>query len=1461
MVRRAITVNELDLFAAAIAIADPTERASLLDRECAGNPELRARIDRLLAAHDRASSFLERPAAGVPDATSALGGEDRPVRHDDEVPLGFLEPATKPDSLGRLGHYEVLEVLGRGGFGIVLKAFDDSLHRVVAVKVLSPEMAATSPARKRFLREARASAPIRHENVVQVYAIEETPLPYIVMEFVPGRTLQTFLDGSGPLEVPDVVRIGVQIARGLAAAHELGLIHRDIKPANILLEGGVDRRVKITDFGLARAADDASITASGVVAGTPLYMAPEQARGDHLDHRADLFSLGSVLYTMCAGHPPFRANTTLAVLKRVCDENPRPIPEITPEVPRWLCDIIAKLHAKNPDERFQSAKEVADLLAKYAVEPPPVEPKAERKPVATVPRPSRSNLAIAMRVLFAAVGVLFLTAVAVIAVYFASQGQRPADPVRAEAPPEDQLQTGNRLPTRYKNTLGMEFALVPKGKGWLGGGGGKVGEKEVEFKDDFYLGISEVTQEEWEMAVGANPSYHSRKGGGRDLVKDVSDADLKRFPVEQVSWNDTQVFLEALNQRDKQAGWMYRLPTEDEWEYACRGGPATVRVDHAFDFYLENPTNQLLPAQANIRHDNWLGRTCKVGLYPPNRLGLHDMHGNVAEWCNDELTGEKGGVQRLYRGGAFWFPPHDSRAARRQTVGLLLAGRNSGLRVARVRVDSPAPVLTPVAPITAEQRNSLEWALSVGGRLACIVNGKPQSYVQGDRLPDLPFTVQVLNLGLTTAVTEASIENLKAFPRVGSIVFFGPPVGDAALAKAATYPGLASAPKLSLEGTLITDAGLAPLQRFERLEDLNLSKTRITAKGVAELRPLKLKLLVLRDCQQIKDDAADVLADMPTLSNLNLQGTTVTPAGIAELGRLPALRSLSVSGDAATDDLVAVVKLRGLTNLRIDSPSVTDAGLARLTALPELNDLVFTESKAVTDVGVEHIAKCKNLRSLNVKRCGITEAGVKKLAAARPDLKIEWDGGVIEPKATQSDVPAGDWVQLFNGKDLMGWSNAKDATGNWKVVDGAITCSGTNDNLYTKRDDFGDFHLRAEVKCNKQANGGIYFRTRKPLADGGDYEAQIAIDFKPGMGQLTGSLWHLVVVKETPVAPDTWFTYEIIAQGNRIRLLVNGKETADYTENRAGRRTKGHIALQHHHVGSEVHFRKIEVREWDGGVIEPKVVADPDRRAAELVLSVGGSVRLSTNPGKLVTAVNELPAGEWKVNMANVVGKSGATDAVVTAIADCQSLGAIYLSNTPVTDAGLTAFKDRKNLVVLELARTAVTDAGLAHFKDHRMIEQLTLSGTRVTDQGLATFGGCKKLIRLLLSETTIGDAGLAHFKDCKNLATLDLKGTRVTDAGLANVRGCNKLMFVHLNGLPIGDAGVANFKDCKDMQEFNLHDTGVSDVGLEHLAGLTSLRTARLKKTKVTEAGVKKLAAALPGCKIEWDGGVIEPK
>jgi WD40 repeat protein len=359
-----------EVFVAALKLA-PDQWDAYLAEACRGDDDLRRRVMDLLRAHAEAGSFLETPA--VQRAVEELQGEkatgatqpEPPAANEDGNALDFLAPPQQPGSVGRLGHYEVREVVGQGGMGLVLKAFDQTLQRVVAIKVMASQLSNSASARKRFVREAQAAAAVRNEHVIDIHAVEgASERPYLVMEYVSGVSLQERLERSGPLEIKEILRIGIQTAAGLAAAHAQGLVHRDVKPANILLENGVER-VKLTDFGLARAVDDASITQSGVVAGTPQYMAPEQARGEAVDHRADLFSLGSVLYALCTGHAPFRASGTLAVLKRVCEETPRPIEEINPEVPDWLVAIIARLHAKDPADRFQSAAEVAEVLSKH----------------------------------------------------------------------------------------------------------------------------------------------------------------------------------------------------------------------------------------------------------------------------------------------------------------------------------------------------------------------------------------------------------------------------------------------------------------------------------------------------------------------------------------------------------------------------------------------------------------------------------------------------------------------------------------------------------------------------------------------------------------------------------------------------------------------------------------------------------------------------------------------------------------------------------------------------------------------------------------------------------------------------------------------------------------------------------------------------------------------------------------
>ncbi len=312
---------------------------------------------------------------------------------DDLQPI--LGPSQGPGEIGRLGGYRVLKLLGTGGMGVVFQAEDTRLQRPVALKVMKPVLAASASARQRFLREARATAALSHERVVAIYQVgEDRGIPFLAMECLQGETLNERIKREGRLPAAEVLRIGREIAEGLSVGHERGLIHRDIKEGNIFLEvvrGGAVKddnapgtpypaprtRVKILDFGLVRAvADDALLTQSGAVLGTPAYMAPEQADGQAVDARSDLFSLGCILYHLATGRLPFRGTGTTSLLLAVATQQPAPPCQLHPEVPPALSTLIMQLLEKKPAGRPASAAAVVARIREIEVE---VERQAERK--------------------------------------------------------------------------------------------------------------------------------------------------------------------------------------------------------------------------------------------------------------------------------------------------------------------------------------------------------------------------------------------------------------------------------------------------------------------------------------------------------------------------------------------------------------------------------------------------------------------------------------------------------------------------------------------------------------------------------------------------------------------------------------------------------------------------------------------------------------------------------------------------------------------------------------------------------------------------------------------------------------------------------------------------------------------------------------------------------------------------
>ena len=323
---------------------------------------------------DEAQQFLSHEvdpiAARISSRVCPLNSAEQPLCTASDVLLehelkqlqSMLDAPCHPELLGRVGRYELEQLVGRGGMGLVFRAHDTELHRVVAIKTLALHLIPIGAARERFVRESRACAALAHPHIVPMYdVVHDGPVPALVMQYIAGPTLQAWIQERGAMVWQDALRIGAQLADALSAAHAHGLVHRDIKPGNVLLEANGSRAL-LTDFGLARVLDAATMTQSGILTGTPEYMSPEQARGDSVDERSDLFSLGSLIYTMLAGHAPFRAVEPMAILHRVCHTTQTPLHRINADIPVEVSKLVDRLLAKNPQHRFSSAHELRNAL-------------------------------------------------------------------------------------------------------------------------------------------------------------------------------------------------------------------------------------------------------------------------------------------------------------------------------------------------------------------------------------------------------------------------------------------------------------------------------------------------------------------------------------------------------------------------------------------------------------------------------------------------------------------------------------------------------------------------------------------------------------------------------------------------------------------------------------------------------------------------------------------------------------------------------------------------------------------------------------------------------------------------------------------------------------------------------------------------------------------------------------------
>jgi formylglycine-generating enzyme required for sulfatase activity len=621
------------------------------------------------------------------------------------------------------GKYFILERLGTGGMGIVYRARRVHIGDEVAVKVLHKQLVANADMLERFRREARAAAQLRHPNIVSIIDLseargEDAPA-YLVMELIEGESLRALLRREKRLEVERAVSLMRDICAGVGAAHRKGIFHRDLKPDNVIvLQPNEDREresVKVVDFGIAKLKDAAGITTltqTGMVIGTPYYMSPEQCRGEALDARADVYSLGAIVYEMLAGVPPFTAETPTGLIARHLFDTASPLPPsagVNPALEAVVMRALAKDREQRQRDASALARELREALQTSGVTPPtqasardasaqsaPTPESSGEQPVtgeqraisqeivsaptipahATTPTGLSFESSAAPRerktrrvtLVIGALAVLLLIGGVVVWLSMSRQKEKPSTANQGSVKPSET--PANVKPQTVKNGPGMEFVLVPAGTFMMGSENGDKDEKpahQVTINNSIYMGKYEVTQAQWQQVMGSNPSRFKN---------------CDQCPVEMVTWNDVQEFIKKLNAMND--GSTYRLPSEAEWEYACRAGTTN---DYAGDldamgWYDKNSER----------------KTHAVGQKQPNAFGLYDLHGNVWEWCEDWYHDNYNGAptdgsawlgggeqkKRVLRGGSWVNHANSLRSAQRHTYPPGFHDDDSGIRLVAV---------------------------------------------------------------------------------------------------------------------------------------------------------------------------------------------------------------------------------------------------------------------------------------------------------------------------------------------------------------------------------------------------------------------------------------------------------------------------------------------------------------------------------------------------------------------------------------------------------------------------------------------------------------------------------------------------------------------------------------------------------------------------------------------------------
>ncbi len=1355
-------------------------------------PECRKRV-----AEMAPDSFLGRVREAQMDR-SALGHSQPGGTQAYKSAVSIPPPPadTLPPGLADHPDYVVKKELGRGGMGVVYLAHNTLMGRDEVLKVMSRQIIEKPGVLDRFLREIRAVAKLRHANIVTAYsAVRLGESIVFAMEYVDGLDLSKMVKAKGPLPVAHACNFVYQSALGLQHAHEEGLVHRDIKPGNLMLSRkGEKPAVKVLDFGLAKATReekvDGGLTSVGQALGTPDFIAPEQILdAQSADIRADIYSLGGTLYYLLTGRPPFKANSLYDIYQAHISRDPDPLNFVRPEVPSELAALVAKMMAKDPGRRFQTPGEVAQALTPFfkkgsaplkpvkraepVVAPAPTQPAPDVLAVGTEPlwdglidnrspesAPEKPALMIVEEatlprhqwpIVAAAAAGLFVLLLGII-IYFRHDEKgttvaigTPADLNKAKITPgvtkgsrsKPVVPSISRTPVAAKTDQG-EFTIV-KGKDQLSLEGGEllmtrgpimfplvlfgdflwtdydftVDALRINGEHGFTLHVRDTSEggangfDCWYLGSADECRFHERTGNNEEVLRSFpykfasnqwytarvrvrgshlqcflkdGDREIKIFDLEdkrhpngrvglQASWSVWRFKNIKVTDPDGNVLWEGppRLVTEAQELAKLQGTWGVVAYNGAA------PTNDPAKTWTNVITGNQYVARHGDEIVAEGTLTLDSS--KTPRWL--DLAPSKGvsaGKTSLgiydWR-GEDWLIKH-SDDQRPTDFSLGVAGAPGGLflmrRMEGVSFSSTKAAESPAAGFVSlfNGKDLTGWAGPLGdyevadgvvrrktGRRATIYFNKEYSdfvaRVQFRLTPGANDGLAIRHPGAGSPTSAGMCEiqvlddSAPQYARARS--FNGSAYGLAAAKRGhlrpvgewnnqeVTVKGYRV--KVELNGTVILDEDLS---QVTAVREGNIGRDRTS--GFFGLcghgEPVEYRKIEIKDLGSNPELAAipDTFPRdpdfVPLFNGRDLDGWKADPAWRVADGVLVAsgpkfgclysdrddykdfhLRAEVRVNNGGNSGIYFRVPLGGGWDSEYKAQIGGENGLMALRGKPIsavhrspippdrwfTYDVIVEGNHVITKAGGKIVTDFRDTKGPSSRgHIALEDAprwGLPTIVEFRKieikEAKAAMGVGVKAASAPPVARSANGFVSLFNGKNLDGWKRHPSHPGDWRVQGSTITGSGPNPSyLYSDRGDFQDFHLRVEARINDRGNSGVFFRSsfgpdfpvtnpRSPSA----YEAQINSTHQDV--SKTGSLYSagdgaVASLLDTPVLPGQWFTLEVIAEGNHIVIRVNGKTTADYTDQKR-RYSRGHLALQHHDSSTTAEFRKIEIKE------------------------------------------------------------------------------------------------------------------------------------------------------------------------------------------------------------------------------------------------------------------------------------------